>query len=61
MGTTRVLSHVLKSCVLVYVDIPPPPVFDAAINDPKGGIAAALGRYRIREVNVRKWSANRNR
>lgn len=59
MGVNRVLSHVLKSLVLVYVDIPPPAVFDGEMQ--RGGIAAALKKYTIREVMVRRFSANRNR
>jgi len=59
MGINRVLSHVLKSLVLVYVDIPPPEVFDEEMR--KGGIAAALKKYTIREVMVRRFSVNRNR
>ncbi len=59
MGVNRVLSHVLKALVLVYVDIPPPPVFDEAMK--QGGIAAALKKYAIREVMVRRFSINRNR
>lgn len=59
MGVNRVLSHVLKSLVLVYVDVPPPPVFDEAMKE--GGIAAALKKYKIREVMVRRFSVNRNR
>ena len=59
MGVNRVLSHVLKSLVLVYVDIPPPTVFDDEMR--KGGIAAALKKYTIREVMVRRFSVNRNR
>lgn len=59
MGVNRVLSHVLKSLVLVYVDVPPPPVFDEEMK--KGGIAAALKKFTIREVMVRRFSVNRNR
>ncbi|KAK0739437.1 hypothetical protein B0T21DRAFT_284576, partial [Apiosordaria backusii] len=59
MGVNRVLSHVLKSLVLIYVDVPPPPVFDEAMK--AGGIAAALKKYKIREVMVRRFSVNRNR
>lgn len=58
-GVNRVLSHVLKSLVLVYVDVPPPPVFDAAMA--AGGVSAALKEYRVREFMVRRWSSNRNR
>lgn len=59
MGVNRVLSHVLKSLVLVYVDIPPPSVFEEAMQ--RGGIAEALKKYSIREVLVRRFSVNRNR
>jgi tRNA-splicing endonuclease subunit Sen2 len=59
MGVNRVLSHVLKSLVLVYVDIPPPAVFNEAMQ--RGGIAEALKKYTIREVLVRRFSVNRNR
>ncbi|KAK4174397.1 putative tRNA-splicing endonuclease subunit sen-2 [Triangularia setosa] len=59
MGVNRVLSHVLKSLVLIYVDVPPPSVFDEAMKE--GGIAAALKKYKIREVMVRRFSVNRNR
>ncbi|KAK4114763.1 hypothetical protein N656DRAFT_788190 [Canariomyces notabilis] len=59
MGVNRVLSHVLKSLVLVYVDIPTPIVFEESME--RGGIAAALKKYTIREVMVRRFSVNRNR
>ena len=59
MGVNRVLSHVLKSLVLVYVDIPSPEVFEKEMR--AGGIAAALKKYTIREVMVRRFSVNRNR
>lgn len=58
-GVNRVLSHVLKSLVLVYVDVPPPHVFEAAMA--AGGISAALKEYKVREFMVRRWSSNRNR
>ncbi|KOS17067.1 putative tRNA-splicing endonuclease subunit tsp-2 [Escovopsis weberi] len=57
-SVVRVLSHVTKSLVLVYVDVPPPQKFDAAL---EGGITEALRLYRIREVMVKRWSSNRNR
>jgi tRNA-splicing endonuclease subunit Sen2 len=59
MGVNRVLSHVLKSLVLVYVDIPTPTVFEESME--RGGIAAGLKKYTIREVMVRRFSVNRNR
>ncbi|KAH7318252.1 hypothetical protein B0I35DRAFT_238083 [Stachybotrys elegans] len=54
----RVLSHAIKSMVIVYVDIPPPPKFEAGL---KEGFAAALRQYKVREVMIKRWSTNRNR
>lgn len=54
----RVLSHVMKSLVLVYVDVPPPPAFEKALDK---GLAEALKLYKVREIPVKRWSANRNR
>ncbi|KAL8376473.1 hypothetical protein RB595_007528 [Gaeumannomyces hyphopodioides] len=59
-GVQRVLSHVLKSMVLVYVDIPPPSAI-RAVSDAESGISGLLKQYRVREVMVRRWSSNRNR
>ncbi|KAJ2976161.1 hypothetical protein NQ176_g5110 [Zarea fungicola] len=57
-SVVRVLSHVTKSLVLVYVDVPPPPTFDSALSS---GLTDALKLYKVREVMVKRWSANRNR
>ncbi|KAH0497808.1 hypothetical protein TgHK011_005093 [Trichoderma gracile] len=57
-SVVRVLSHVTKSLVLVYVDVPPPPKFDEAL---KTGVAEAMKLYKVREVMVKRWSSNRNR
>ncbi|KAM3564776.1 hypothetical protein MY1884_000539 [Beauveria asiatica] len=57
-SVVRVLSHVTKSLVLVYVDVPPPPVFDEAI---ASGLTDALKLYKVREIMVKRWAANRNR
>ncbi|KAK1714547.1 uncharacterized protein BDZ83DRAFT_73941 [Colletotrichum acutatum] len=57
-GIVRVLSHVQKSLVLVYVDIPPPPQLDETM---KKGPAEVFKLYKIREVMVKRWSSNRNR
>ncbi|KAG6015944.1 hypothetical protein E4U54_002670 [Claviceps lovelessii] len=57
-SVVRVLSHVIKSLVLVYVDVPPRPQFEAAM---ERGYAEALKLYRVREVMVKRWSSNRNR
>ncbi|KAL6897644.1 hypothetical protein GGI43DRAFT_409521 [Trichoderma evansii] len=57
-SVVRVLSHVTKSLVLIYVDVPPPHKFEEALKD---GITEAMKLYRIREVMVKRWSSNRNR
>lgn len=57
-SVVRVLSHVMKSLVLVYVDVPPPSKLDNALEE---GIAEALKLYTVREVMVKRWSSNRNR
>ncbi|KAJ3492868.1 hypothetical protein NLG97_g5092 [Lecanicillium saksenae] len=57
-SVVRVLSHVTKSLVLVYVDVPPPPVFDQAL---ASGLTDALKLYKVREIMVKRWAANRNR
>lgn len=57
-SVVRVLSHVTKSLVLIYVDVPPPHKFDEALKD---GITEAMKLYKIREVMVKRWSSNRNR
>ncbi|KAM0434019.1 hypothetical protein ACHAPT_003963 [Fusarium lateritium] len=57
-GTVRVLSHVTKSLVLVYVDVPPPSKFEEALDK---GIAEVFKMYKVREVMVKRWSSNRNR
>lgn len=57
-GTVRVLSHVTKSLVLVYVDVPSPAKFEQALEK---GIADVFKLYKVREVMVKRWSSNRNR
>lgn len=57
-GVVRVLSHVMKSLVLVYVDVPSPSAFDEALAK---GPAEVFKLYKIREVMVKRWSPNRNR
>jgi tRNA-splicing endonuclease subunit Sen2 len=58
-SVVRVLSHVFKSLVLVYVDVPSPPELDEALE--KHGIAGALQLYKVRDFPVKRWSPNRNR
>lgn len=57
-GVVRVLSQVMKSLVLVYVEVPPPPMLAEASEK---GPAEVLQLYKVREVMVKRWSGNRNR
>lgn len=54
----RVVTQVKKTLILTYVDVPVPV---SAEREREMGIAGVLGRYRIREVVVKRWSANRMR
>ncbi|EGP85299.1 uncharacterized protein MYCGRDRAFT_46254 [Zymoseptoria tritici IPO323] len=54
----RVQSQVLKTLVLVYVDIPPPNEFTGAETLDIGGL---LKGYKIREFVMKRWVANRSR
>lgn len=58
-GIGRTLSQVFKSLVLVYVDVPPPLVFEVALRDE--GFAGAFKRYKVREIMMGRWLHNRNR
>jgi tRNA-splicing endonuclease subunit Sen2 len=52
----RVQNQVLKTLVLCYVDVPSP-----MEEGGEGDVGRLLGRYRVREFCVKRWSANRNR
>lgn len=54
----RALSHVYKSLLWVYVDVPPPDKFNEALDK---GITEALKLYKVREFPIKRWSPNRNR
>ncbi|KJX92294.1 tRNA-splicing endonuclease subunit Sen2 like protein [Zymoseptoria brevis] len=54
----RVQSQVLKTLVLVYVDIPPPNEFTGAETLDVG---ALLKGYKLREFVMKRWVANRSR
>jgi tRNA-splicing endonuclease subunit Sen2 len=54
----RVITQVKKTLVLVYVDIPKPL---EAEEEAKMGIDAQLARYKVREVMMTRFSANRRR
>ncbi|KAK4501772.1 hypothetical protein PRZ48_007581 [Zasmidium cellare] len=51
----RVQSQVLKTLVLVYVDVPPP------VDQWEGDIGSLLREYKVREFTIRRWIANRSR
>lgn len=51
----RVQSQVLKTLVLVYVEVPPP------VEGPVDDVGAFLGRYKVREFVLKRWVANRMR
>ncbi|KAH7368718.1 tRNA-splicing endonuclease subunit Sen2 [Plectosphaerella cucumerina] len=57
-GVVRVLSQVMKSLVLVYVEVPPPHLLEEACEK---GPAEVFKLYSVREVMVKRWSGNRNR
>jgi tRNA-splicing endonuclease subunit Sen2 len=55
---SRTLSHALKTTILAYVDIPPPPVFEEALNK---GIVHVLKLYTVREIVTKRFTPNRER
>ncbi|PBP16346.1 tRNA-splicing endonuclease subunit [Diplocarpon rosae] len=61
----RVVTQIKKTLVLVYVEIPPPLGIDdqpgVGRECDEGEIANVLGRYKIREVVLKRWAANRMR
>jgi tRNA-splicing endonuclease subunit Sen2 len=54
----RVITQVKKTLILVYVDIPRP--LDEE-EESKMSIAGVLGRYKVREVVMKRWVSNRQR
>lgn len=60
-GVNRVQAQVHKQLVLCYVDIPPPLKNEDNSNLKDVDIAKLLSRYRIRDVNVKRWTPNRSR
>ncbi|KAI9887377.1 MAG: hypothetical protein M1823_000802 [Watsoniomyces obsoletus] len=57
----RVQSQVRKSLLLVYVEVPPPEIDHDGKNNPPEDIGRVLERYRVWEVNVKRWIPNRSR
>ncbi|KAF7898874.1 uncharacterized protein EAF01_008087 [Botrytis porri] len=53
----RVITQVKKTLILVYVDIPAP--VDGNMKD--NSIDELLGKYKVREVVLKRWSPNRSR
>ena len=57
----RVLTHALKTLVLVYVEVPPPVEkgedADGEVND----VGQLLARYKVREFIFQRWQMNRQR
>lgn len=54
----RVITQVKKTLILCYVDIPPPVSKEVEAGL---GVDGVLGRYRVREVVLKRFSANRMR
>lgn len=54
----RVITQVKKTLILTYVDVPPPLEKDV---EEKIGVDAILGRYKVREVVMKRWLSNRSR
>ncbi|CAI4214779.1 unnamed protein product [Parascedosporium putredinis] len=55
---SRTLANVLKTIVLAYVDIPPPPVFEEALDK---GITDVMQLYTVREIIAKRFNPNRER
>ncbi|KAK6373306.1 tRNA splicing endonuclease subunit sen2 [Exophiala oligosperma] len=61
-GVNRVQANVHKQLVLCYVDVPPPFVVGGDDKSSRDiDIGLLLSRYKIRDVNVRRWTPNRSR
>ncbi len=58
-AVNRVNAQVKKTCVLVYVDVPPPIAMGGTGEEKQ--IHRQLKKYRVREVVVRRWVSNRSR
>ena len=58
-GINRVQSQVRKSLMLCYVDIPPPA--SEHKREEHADIGQLFGRYKIRDINVKRWTPNRSR
>lgn len=54
----RVNAQVKKTLILVYVDIPPPISEDV---EDGIGVDRVMGRYKVREIVLKRWISNRSR
>jgi tRNA-splicing endonuclease subunit Sen2 len=54
----RVITQVKKTLILTYVDIPPP--LDKG-QEEELGVDGVLCRYKVREIVMKRWIANRSR
>ena len=60
-GVNRVQAQVHKQLVLCYVDMPPPLKNEETGKAKDMDIGLLLSRYKIRDVNVKRWTPNRSR
>jgi len=58
-GINRVQAQVHKQLVLCYVEIPPP--LKGEEQGKEIDIGLLFSRYKIRDINVRRWTPNRSR
>lgn len=58
-GVNRVQAQVMKTLVLCYVDVPPP--LSEIDRTGEADIAKLFSRYRIRDINIKRWTPNRTR
>lgn len=59
-AVNRVQSQVLKNLVVCFVEVPPPGDGEGGIGEVKD-ITGLLGRYKVREVVIKRWTPNRMR
>ncbi|KAF2269356.1 hypothetical protein CC78DRAFT_529150 [Lojkania enalia] len=57
----RIQTQVLKTLVLVYVEVPPPWDEDLESKAFQVNIGNILKKYKVREVVMQRWTPNRNR
>ncbi|KAK5081094.1 tRNA splicing endonuclease subunit sen2 [Exophiala xenobiotica] len=61
-GVNRVQAQVHKSLILCYVDIPSREALkDVAGDDGSVHIGQMFSKYKVRDVNLRRWTPNRSR